>query len=214
MFNFVMRSFFLKYYTFFPVVGLGLYLVSFSFAAFSYPGGSFNEPHARAFSFFHNFLCDVMDPSTKGGVFNSIRPLAIVSHLVLSFAMISFFYLLPEIFTTRSTNFFLVRWFGILSMVVFVFMFTSFHDRIVTLTGILGTFALIPFFLELRTYANKALIAWAYMCFGLSIVVFFSFETKIGFYYLPLLQKITFAFDAIWVIWVSSLVRTINNSNA
>lgn len=189
---------------------MGLYVVIFVFSAIEYPGGSFNLPHAVGFSWFHNFLCDVMDPVTKGGLINPARTLAVVSHVVLSLTMISFFYILPEVFERRNRNFYLVRYAGMFTMTVFIFMYTSHHDLIVTLTGVLGTVALLPFFIELRDYSNNALKQLAWLCFALSIVVFFIFETKLGFYYLPFLQKIAFVLDAGWVIWVSLLVSDKN----
>ncbi len=194
------------YYPLFPIVGMGAYLIVFTFAASAYPGGSENLPYAPGYSFFHNFLCDVMDPITKGGVFNGARFMAVVSHIILSFTMVSFFYLLPEIFNHKNRNTKLIRFFGMLSMSVFVLMYTSYHDHIVTLTGIIGTFAMIPLMLELKNCPSKLLNILAYWCFFLSVVVFFIFETKLGFYYLPFLQKITFMFDATWVIWVSLIV--------
>ncbi len=91
-----------------------------------------------------------MDPVTKRGDFNPARNLAIISHLILSFAMICFFYLLPEIFSKRGKNFYLIRYTGMFTMSVFIFMYTSYPDLVVTLTDIFGTIALIPFFIELR----------------------------------------------------------------
>jgi len=201
-----MLSFAKYYYACLPIVGMGIYLILFAIAARNYPGGSINIQAAQEYSFFHNFLCDIMDPITKGGIHNPARGLAIASHVVLSLTMIFFFYLLPEIFNHKNRNFHFVRFFGMFTMSLFVFLYTSYHDLIVTLTGIFGTIALIPFFIELRYYPNKLLKQLAYVCFALSIIVFFSFETKIGFYYLPFLQKITFLFDAVWVIWVSLIV--------
>ncbi len=182
-----MSKYIQKYYPYFPIVGMGLYLIVFTIAAMDYPGGSENVPNDVGYSFFHNFLCDVMNPITQGGKVNPARPLAIFSHLVLSFTMISFFYLLPEIFLNKNTNTRLIRRFGMLTMTVFIFMFTIYHDMIVTATGVLGTIALVPFFIELYRYPNKALKQLAYLCYLLSIIVFFIFETKIGFYYLPFL---------------------------
>jgi len=200
-----MKSLF-KNYPYFPMIGLGVYILIFAIAAISYPGGSINQPDASGYSFFNNFLCDVMDPVTKGGTYNPARSLAIVSHLVLSAAMIVFFYLLPEIFTSRGRNFYLTRYVGVFTMIVFAFMYTPHHDFIVTATGVLGTLALIPFFIELNHYPNKFLKQLAYGCFLLSLVVFFIFQTKLGFYYLPILQKAAFVIDAVWVSWVSMLV--------
>ncbi|MCZ8215580.1 MAG: hypothetical protein O9262_05030, partial [Cyclobacteriaceae bacterium] len=114
----MMLRFIKNYYPYFPIVGFALYLVVFTLAAFQYPGGSFNLPNESGYSFFHNFLCDVMDPITKGGVFNPARMLAVVSHIILSLTMISFFYMLPEIFENRNRNFFMIRYFGMFTMTV------------------------------------------------------------------------------------------------
>ena len=195
-----------KKYPYFPIIGMAGYLVFFAIATTKYPGGSINDIATEGYSFFHNFLCDLMLPITESGTVNAARPIAIFSHLLLSFTMISFFYILPEIFSYTNRNTRLVRGFGVLTMVIFIFMFTDYHDLIVTLTGVFGTVALVPFFMELMKYEGKSLRLLAFVCFGLSVIVFISFQTKIGFYYLPFLQKITFLFDAWWVIWVSLLV--------
>ncbi|NND08671.1 MAG: hypothetical protein HKN87_20040 [Saprospiraceae bacterium] len=209
----MIRKYLLIVYPWFPIVGLGLYLMVFPFAASHYPGGSINIPQDQGYSFFHNFLCDVMNPTTPTGVVNTGRPLAIVSHLILSFAMISFFYLLPKIFDHQNRRTQMIRWFGMLTMFVFVFMYTPHHDYIVTATGILGTMALVPFFIEVQRSDRVSLRRLAYVCYTLSIIVFFIFETKIGFYYLPMLQKITFVFDAWWVVWVSLIVLARNRAH-
>lgn len=201
-----MRLIHKKSIPYYPIVGMLLYLVVFIIAAGRYPGGSFNKPHGIGYSFFHNFLCDVMNPVTHGGEVNEARTLAVVSHLILSFTMISFFYILPNIFPKKNRNTRLMRIFGMMTMTVFIFMYTEYHDLIVTATGVLGTIALIPFFIELYKYPNNGLKQLAYTCYILSVIVFFIFETKFGFYYLPLLQKITFVFDAWWVIWVALIV--------
>ncbi len=194
---------------------MGIYVIVFTIAALDYPGGSENNPDTEGYSFFHNFLCDVMLTTTPGGISNPAVLLATISHFILSATMITFFFILPEIFDWSNKNTKTVRYAGMLTMTVFIFMYTALHDHIVTLTGILGTAALIPFFIEMRKYRNGALKYLAYLCFLLSIIVFFIFETKIGIYYLPFLQKITFFFDAWWVIWVSLIVwqkkSTMNN---
>ena len=201
-----MNKFETKYLPYFPIIGLGIYLVVFTVAAVAYPGGSDNYPHANGYSFYHNFLCDTMNPITQSGIVNEARFKAIISHLVLSFTMISFFYILPKIFTVKNRNTKLIAVFGIASMTAMAFMYTAYHDVIVTITGVLGAIALIPFFIELRHFKNKGLKRLAYLCYLLSIIVFFIFETKIGIYYLPFIQKITFAADAYWVVWSCMIV--------
>ncbi len=209
----------LKYYLpLLTIIGMGAYLSVFTAAAIDYPGGSDNIPHDEGYSFFHNFLCDVMNPITQGGLLNQARPLAIVSHLILSLTMISFFYLLPEIFTVKNRNTKLIRGFGMFTMFVFIFMYTKYHDSIVTATALLGTVALVPFFIELSKYPNLGMKNLARACYLLSVIVFFIFVSKIGFYYLPFIQKLAFVLDASWVIWVSLIVMKKNrlaaNANA
>ncbi|WKK80708.2 hypothetical protein [Marivirga arenosa] len=195
-----------KYLPYFPIFGLAIYLVVFSLAASDYPGGSQNHAIYEGYSFFHNFLCDVMNPVTEGGLVNEARGLAIVSHLILSLTMIIFFYILPDIFHWENRKTQLIRVFGVLTMTAFIFMYTSYHDAIVVVTALFGSIALIPFFIELTKYENKGFKKLAYACYLLSFVVFVIFVTKIGFYYLPFLQKIVFFLDAWWVIWVSVIV--------
>ncbi len=205
-----MNKFTTKYLPYFPIFGIGLYIAIFTIAASQYPGGSTNLPHANGYSFFHNLLCDAMDPITKNGSVNNARFIAVISHLILSFTMISFFYILPKIFLVKNRNTKLISFFGITTMTVFIFMSTKYHDLIVTITGVLGTIALIPLFIELHRYENKRLKYLVYFCYLMSIIVFLIFETKIGFYYLPIIQKITFGIDALWVIWTCLIV--INNN--
>ena len=195
-----------RYYPIIPILGMGAYIIVFILAAKEYPGGSENVPNDAGYSFFHNFLCDAMLVITPDEVPNPARALATISHLILSGTMIFFFFLLPNIFDWENRNTKIIRYVGMLTMTVFIFMYTDVHDHIVTATGLLGTVALLPFFVEMRRYPDGGHKTLAYVCFILSIVVFFSFETRIGFYYLPFLQKITFFFDAWWVIWVSLIV--------
>jgi hypothetical protein len=196
-----------KYYLpYITIAAMGAYLIVFTFAALDYPGGSTNIPEYSGYSFFHNFLCDVMNPVTQTGVVNHARPLAIVSHLILSFTMLSFFYLLPELFSVKNRNTKLTRGFGMLTMFIFIFMYTEYHDQVVTSTAVFGTIALIPFFIELRKYPNLGFKNLSKICFGLSVIVFLIFTSKIGYYYLPFIQKMAFVLDASWVIWASLIL--------
>lgn len=208
-----MNNFDTKYLPYFPIFGLGLYIIVYTIAVSAYPGGSINHPNANGYSFYHNLLCDAMDPVTQSGVVNHARFMAIISHLILSFTMITFFYILPKIFPVKNRNTKLIAYFGMATMTVFIFMYTEYHDLIVIMTGFLGTIALIPFFIELKNFKNKNLKQLAYLCYMLSIIVFFIFETKFGIYYLPFIQKITFGVDAIWVIWTCVIVINKNKTS-
>jgi len=193
---------------YFPIIGLIGFSLLFLMATSKYPGGSIHDMAAKQYSYFHNFICDLMSLNLPEGAVNDARPIAVIAHLMLSFAMISFFYILPEIFVRQNANTRFIRGVGMLSMLVFTFMFTDYHDLVVLIFSPLTVLALVPFFIELLKYDHKPLKYLAYTCLCLSILVFLSYVTKIGIYYAPMLQKITFVFDSIWVIWVSVLVAT------
>jgi hypothetical protein len=201
-----MKHFTTRILPFFPMVGLLSFVVLFSLAATMYPGGSFNLPFEEGFSFFHNFLCDLMNPITQGGWVNEARLMAISAHIVLSLAMLSFFAVLPKIFPHQNRNTKLVGWFGMTTMGVFTFMFTDFHDLVVVLTAVFGTVTLVPFFIEMNSHHNKRLRWMAYFCYALGVVVFISYVSKLGYYFLPFLQKMTFIVDALWVFWTCAIV--------
>jgi len=197
-----------KYIPYFPIVGMAVYLILFVWAALLYPGGSDNLPmDENGYSFFHNFLCDTNNKISHSGIKNSGQFIAVLAHLTLSFTMMSFFYILPEIFSHQNRNTKLIRFFGMLTMAIFGFMYQqSLHDLIVTLTGIFGSMAFVPIFIELIKFKNKAFVGLTYLVFVLSIIVFLSFQTDIGIYYLPFIQKFVFIIDAILVVWTALIV--------
>ena len=135
-----MNKFENNYLPYFPIVGLALYVLVFAFAAADYPGGVILIiPMLLVIVFLTTFCAIVMHPITPGGITNHARLLAIISHLILSLTMISFFYVLPKIFPIKNRNTKLIAFFGVSTMTVFIFMYTDYHDEIVTITGILGT---------------------------------------------------------------------------
>ena len=188
------------------MIGLVIYVVVFVYAASLYSGGSLYHMDSTDYSYFHNLLCDTMDVVTPNGLVNEGRSMAVIAHLILGVTMISFFLVLPRVFETQNRNTKMVAFFGVLSMTVFLFMFTQYHDLIVTITGIIGTMAMIPFFIELQRRKGIDFKVISYLCFAMSIIVYLMFETKIGYFYLPLIQKIAFVIDAIWVFWVCIIV--------
>jgi hypothetical protein len=92
-------------------------------------------------------------------------------------------------------------------MAIFTFMYQeSLHDLVVTLTGIVGSMAFVPIFIELVKYKNKAFKTLTYIVFVMSIALYLGFETKVGIYYMPFLQKFVFIVDATLVIWTALIV--------
>jgi hypothetical protein len=190
------------------IVGMITYLIMFITAASLYPGGSDNVPDAQnGYSIFHNFLCDTNNQFTHSGLVNKGKLLANLAHIVLSITMMSFFYVMPNIFDHKNRNTKIIKILGALSMAIFTFMYQEeLHDMVVTLVGIFASMAFVPIFIELVKYKNRPFKVLTYIVFAMSIALYLGFETKVGIYYMPLLQKFVFLVDASLVIWTGSIV--------
>jgi hypothetical protein len=195
-----------RYLNYLPIAGLILFCFFYAYAAFIFPGGSYTKPNAQQYSFFHNLICDTMDVITINGTPNNARSVAVISHVILSISVGLFYLILPKIFTTKSfaTKFISIG--GMITMTVFAFMFTDFHDEIVVLTAVLGSITMVPFFFKLNELKQVNYRMFAYFGFSLSILVFVMFILNMGLFYLPFIQKIAFISDAIWVIWTCLIV--------
>jgi hypothetical protein len=193
---------------YFPIVGMITYLIMFFTAASFYPGGSDNIPNAQnGYSVFHNFLCDTNNQFTHSGLENRGKLLANLAHIVLSITMMSFFYVMPNIFDHSNRNTKLIKILGVLSMAIFTFMYQEeLHDLVVTLVGIFASMAFVPIFIELVKYKNRPFKVLTYIVFTMSIALYLGFETKVGIYYMPFLQKFVFMVDAALVIWTGIIV--------
>lgn len=187
---------------------MSLYLIMFTTAALMYPGGSENIPTAEnGYSFFHNFLCDTNNEFTHSGLQNNGKLLANLAHIVLSLTMMSFFYIFPNLFGHSNRNTKLIKILGVSAMAIFTFMYQEeLHDMVVTLVGIFASMAFVPIFIELVKYKNTPFKVLTYIVFAMSISLYLGFETKVGIYYMPFLQKFVFLVDAALVYWTAILV--------
>ena len=202
-----MKSMYRTLFHFTPVIGIVLYAIIYSYAVTFFPGGSASYPNAIGFSYMHNLLCDAMDYKTIANVINPARPIAGFGHVILSIAMIIFFYLLPKVFTKPPKHKKIIRVFGMISMISFIFLSSNYHDFMVNVTAFFGTIAMFFYLYHLRKMDNTAYKIVAFVSFGMSFLVFLSFVTKVGIYYLPAFQKITFLADVVWVLYTCFIIH-------
>ncbi len=175
-----------------PLFGICVFVALYIVAALLYPGGSKLEKQAKGFSLLHNYWCDLFDRITPNGMVNPGRPVAIAAMLVLTASFGLLWYLLPRLFDWKSRRQKIIQSAGIGSMVITAFLFTSYHEAVINLGGLLGGLALTLTFIELYRAGKKRLFMVGVMCSILSVINYFIYETGI---LLPLLagtQKLTF----------------------
>jgi len=176
-----------------PIVGIVIYVAVFFIARPSYGGG------LETYSFGGHLFCDLMEKVSNNGFENDARSIAIFGNCCLFIGMATFFYLVPMQFRQKKKILLVAQYIGVAAMLNFLFLFTTYHDTVVLISGILGvTLA----FILIREYLGQMSIGenwFPITCLVLSALVFASFQFKIGIDYLPTFQKFVFLCDSVWV---------------
>lgn len=183
-----------------PLVGMGLFLVLYLLAAFNYPGGSWVSPNQDGFSFWHNYLCDLLDIYAINGETNSARPYAIAALGLLCIALFWLWYNLPRLFKTKNFNQKVMKGSGILSLLTIFFLASGNHDKIVRIAGVLGIIAFVTCSIELFKTGYKYLFFAGILCLSVFLINYYIYETGLFIKSLPVIQKITFVLFISWFI--------------
>lgn len=176
-----------------PLIGFGLFVLLYVWAALLYPGGSNAERFSRGFSLLDNYWCDLMGDKAKNGDANPARPVAVLAWMVLCVSLGAFWFFLPRLFARSNGNHKVIQYFGITAMVFAAFLFTSYHDLIITLSGFYIAVALIATFIELKKEKQYDLFRLGVACFFMGLLNYAMYTTHFFIPKLPVIQKITYA---------------------
>lgn len=176
-----------------PAWGIGLYVVLYIIATLLYPGGSDINRTAAGFSWQHNYWCELMADHAQNGQVNTARPVAITAMPILGISLSLFWYFASFLFRSRSAGRILIRYTGIFSMLTMVLLLFAEHDPVIYTAGALGMTALITVTIGLYTKKKYTLAAMGILCMLLSALNNYIYFTN-ELYYLPVIQKISFAF--------------------
>ena len=180
------------------MVGLILFVLFYVFAALQYPGGSRIHPNETGFSFWNNYLCDLLDINAVNGLPNPARYYSRIALFVLCLGLMLFWYYVPRLFVQKKGNGIAIRATGMGSMLITLFMNDSNHDVVVRVAGIFGAVALILLMAQLLKTGHIALFRFGLFCLLIFLVNYYIYETSIYLDTLPVIQKITFISFLSW----------------
>lgn len=183
--------------------GICIFVVLYFVSAGFYPGGSQADKTGKGFSWLNNFWCDLLDVQAKNGQYNTARPIAVSSWLVLCFSIMIFWYFLPAMLLVTDLVKKTIRFCGVAAMLVSTLLFTQLHDVVIHAASLLGLIAICGTFAGFyksgyRRFFYTGLFCLALMCLNYFIMVSNTFTT-----YLPVIQKITFAVVLISIFFVN-----------
>ena len=190
-------------------IGVVAFIVLYYLATLLYPGGSQADKTMKGFSWINNYWCNLLNETAINGEHNSARPVAMAAMLILGLSMLLFWYQLPLVLPAGKW-YNSVRFTGIVSTVVSMFIFTSWHDRVIDISGLLGLFALLATLTGL--YKKKIYGLFIMGCCALALcgVNYYMALYRSLLLHLPVVQKITFLYFLLWIFLINLLaLRTI-----
>ncbi len=185
---------------FLPLGGMGLFLLFYVIAAIKYPGGSWVLLDQDGFSFWNNYLCDLLDVYAINGEINSARSYAIIALVFLCTGLFWLWFYLPRLFEHKSTNLSIMQISGLLSLITIVFLALANHDKVVYVAGFFAVIALISCSIELFKVGYKNLFLLGVLCLLVFIINYYIYESRLLIRSLPVIQKFTFILFISWFV--------------
>jgi hypothetical protein len=187
-----------------PVLGTALFAVLYFIATFYYPGGSQFDKNSVGFSWINNYWCNLINTTALNGQPNEAQPFALTAMFILCASLIAFWLRFPE--HTRI-NIFLKRTIqvcGTLSMIIGFFLFTAFdHDLITNLASLFGLIAATGTLIGLLKNSWYTLFRFGLLNMLLIVLNTILYYDKHLIFYLPLVQKLTFATFLVWICLIN-----------
>ena len=125
-----------------PTIGIFVYAILYVISTLYYPGGSSFDRVHPGFDWIHNYWCDLTSEIALNGHINRARPVALTAMSVLCSSLLVFWYNMPVLITNK-VHAMIIRYAGMLSMLIAMFLFTYWHDTVINLSGLFGIPALI-----------------------------------------------------------------------
>lgn len=192
-----------RWWTFIPVIGSLLFVILYGIATLYYPGGNYLDHNAIGFSWMHNYWCNLLNQYALNGQPNTARPIAFAAMAILCTTVACFWWLFPSMMEIKGLRRNFIRTAGVLCMLISVFIFTGYHDLVINAAGIFGLAAMAGTLAGLLKGGMKKLFWFGIanlLLVGLNNILYYN---KDLIYYLPIVQKISFASFLIWIITIS-----------
>lgn len=181
-----------------PLYGIGIFILLYLIAAYLYPGGSQADQFSKGFSWLNNYWCDLLHDKAKNGMKNQAKPFAIVAMVVLCVSLSAFWSAIPYHLSSKKSTQLAIQCTGIASMVIALFLFTSYHDMVINISSAL---ALVSMIITLQLLFKKRmflLFATGVFCLLLCALNNYVYYTAHLIVYLPVVQKISFLTFLLW----------------
>ena len=186
-----------------PSIGILIFIVLYGYSASLYPGGSYVNRQSEGYNWIHNYWCNLLGKYALNGQKNLSRPFAITSTAILCISIGYFYFLFPRYFDMKHHWKRVIQLMGILSMIFAVFMYTNYHDFMLTMAAIFGFIALIGTIIALRKKNSVRMMWIGSFCLFLIALNNLIYYSEYMIEILPFIQKVTLILFLSWMIGVN-----------
>jgi hypothetical protein len=184
-----------------PLFGIILFLVLYVTATKYYPGGSQADHYAAGFSWINNYWCNLLNENAINGQANHARPIAMLASGILAASLVIFWIIFSMYSGFSPVSRMIIQASGIISMVLVMFLFSSYHDMVVNLATAAGLVPLTATFIGLYRLRWKMLF-WmgllSLVLVALNSVLYYGDMLR----FLPLVQKFSFLYFLCWFCFI------------
>jgi len=170
-------------------------------ATLYYPGGSQSNLKSVGYTWGDNYLCNLFSPKAMDGADNASRPWATLGMFFLCASFCVFFIDFSGKINSKVAAG-IIKYTGAGSMILAFFAVTPLHDIVVTVSS---TFALIACF-YITVFILKSKLHFLKLLSITCLLIFYCCEylyfTRSYLNLLPIMQKVSFVVDIIWVLWL------------
>jgi hypothetical protein len=170
-------------------------------AALLYPGGSSRDALSRGFDLRANYVSDLFPATAVDGEPSASRLLAIPGMLVLC-ATFALFFLRFAGREAAASSRRLVGGAGVGAMVFAFLAVTPWHHAMITAASACSLLALFVIVVSLAKAKRHVLAAAGAACLAVSYLANYVYFARQWLEWLPMLQKVSFAMLAAWVVAV------------
>jgi hypothetical protein len=196
-----------------PIAGTIIFLLFYIIATFYYPGGSQADSNSVGFDWLHNYWCNLLNVDSINGKYNPARPVAITAMMFLCVSLAIFWLIAPIQLMLSKVLTRTIQISGTLAMSIGFLLFTPIdHDTITNLSSLLGLISTVGTMIGL--YQKKLITLFGFSVLNMLLVILNNilYYNSEMIYYLPVVQKITFASFLLWVCLVCVKVNGLTSS--
>ena len=181
--------------------GILLSICLLTIAIRSYPGGSQQDGHSIGFDWKQNYLSNLFSERAMNGAENASRSWAVVGWTLLC-VTIALFYIDFSRKIPSKHGAMMIRYAGVVAMGFAIFIVTSYHDTMLTISGALVLLSLF----YITVFVFKSRLTYLKILAGICILLFYFtnylYYTRSRLNLLPVMQKITLLAGLIWLLYL------------